>query len=153
MEAEEEADLVFLQGDLAAQFGNGGGGGGQRGLGGGGFQFGGDAAAEAVAENAQALAKGVGGLLGDGQLFVQGEQLEVRLGDAGDEADQDVAAGFLGGEELGAGGFVEAADAAPKINFPGDVAGEVVAFAGGGAGVIGRIGQNIALRRRRRPGS
>ena len=50
-------------------------------LGGGGFQLGRHAALQALVEELEALAEGIGGRLGDGELPIQGKQLKIVLRD------------------------------------------------------------------------
>jgi hypothetical protein len=66
---------------------------------------------------------------------VQFQKLEIVLRDFGDEGKADAAPGLFAGEELGAGGFVQAAHAPPEINFP---RGVEHGFEGTGGGAVAR---------------
>jgi len=122
--AEQNVDAILGDDDLAFKVGDGCGGGGEGGFGGGSFELGNNAALEALAEDAQAFAKGIGGAFCDFESAVKREQFEIGGSDFAHNGNHEVAAGFLAGEELGAGGFVQAANAAPEIDFPGGVARE-----------------------------
>ena len=134
--AEQNLELVFLKADALFQVGDDGGDLGQSAFGAVGFEFGGDAAAQTPAEDRQTFAVGVGGAPGNFQFRVQFQKLEIVLRHLGDEGEADAAPGLLAGEELGAGGFVEAAHAPPQVNFPGGVQGRLERT-GGGAVALG----------------
>src|SRR5712675_598677 len=59
--AQEDADLIFFDDHPALETGDRGGGGREGGFGSGSFEFGNDAAFEALAENPQGFPKGIGG--------------------------------------------------------------------------------------------
>ena len=73
----------------------------------------------AALEQIDRFLPGGDGLAGDFQLLIQASQREVRVGDAGDHADDGAALGELGGEELGLGGFLLAPHPAEEIELPG----------------------------------
>ena len=123
---QQEAEQVLLRLDLPFEVGDGGAGGGERRRGAGGLERGGGAGFEAPAE------QGVGFLErgrrppGDLELQVELAQAEVGGRDVRDEGEQDPAAGLLGGQVAGERRLVQAADAAPQVDLPGEAEVDVV---------------------------
>jgi len=79
-------------------------------------------------EQFQAFVEGLGRPTRDRQLFVECEQVKIIGRDVADEAQQHAAPRVFRGEELRAGGLVEAADVAPNVELPrcGEVAVETI---------------------------
>ena len=63
-------------------------------------------------EDSQAFAIGVGGVFGDFEFPIKGQQLEVSLCHLADDGNHYIAPRFLARQKLCAGRFVETADAA-----------------------------------------
>ena len=72
-------------------------------------------------ENAQRLGVGLFGGAGDFQLPVETAQGDIAVGGVGGQAEQHRPAGFLAGQQVGAGRLVGAADASPQVDLPGGV--------------------------------
>lgn len=116
--AEEHVDFIFLERELALQFQHRCRGGGERALGAGGFEPGGHTAAAPLLEDPQRLPKRIGGLAGDVELQVEGQQFEAGLRDTADQAQPDGLPDLGCGGALRPGGLVQAADASSEIEFP-----------------------------------
>ena len=115
---EKHVDLVFLEHNLALQLRHIGGNCAEIGLGGGGFQFGSGAALETLGKKLQSILEGLGASFGDVQCEIQLQQFEIGLGHAAHQGNHHAPPRFLGGQELRQGGFIQAADAAPEVDFP-----------------------------------
>ena len=123
---EEDADLVLLDRDLQLRFGNCGPGDGEVGAGLVHFQIGSDAPPGARFEQIERPLPGLGVRLGDLQLEVEGAQLQVSLGHAGNEREHDGPAAVLGGEEVRHRRVARVADAAPEVQLPEQIRGSGV---------------------------
>ena len=73
---------------------------------------------QSLIEQFEAVAKGIRGALGDSELPVQLEQLEIALGNLCKDGGRHIVARLLGGTVLCARGFGEAPNAAPQVNLP-----------------------------------
>jgi len=61
------------------------------------------------------------GTAADGEFIVSFAKEQVIVGDVAHQRGNNGAAAFFGGQILGAGGFGEAAQAAPYVQFPGEI--------------------------------
>ncbi len=116
--AQQNAELIFGEHNLLLDVRQGSGGVGQRGFGAVGLQLGSHAAFQALRENLETVAEGVGSAAGHFQFLVQFQQAQIRGGNITQQTKQDPAAPLFGREELCAGGLVETANPAPQIHFP-----------------------------------
>ena len=141
--AEQDADLVLGEGDVALDLRDGGGGLRLRGLGPKDRQLRFDAATDAILERAQRLAEQIAIAHGDGLLMIEPQQREVVLRDIAHEREQNRAAIGLLGENARESGFIGPANAAPEIEFPEGIEREAAGVAGLIAVELGALGEVI----------
>src|SRR5262249_56008150 len=118
--------VVVVGEDAGGEVGDGRRRGGQGRAGAGGFEARGGAGFQAAMEQVVGLLERRDRALGDLQLQVELAELEVARGDVRDEREQHAAARLLGGQDLCARRLVQAPDAAPQIDLPGDAEVDVV---------------------------
>src|SRR5437660_11637321 len=94
--AQQHADLVFLEGNLAFQFGNACGCCGMSRLSAGCIQLGSDSAFETVRKETHRLRERFRSLPGDIELKIQVKKLEVGLSDMADERQHNCPPGLFG---------------------------------------------------------
>ena len=106
---------------------------GQQGLGLADFQIRADTAVPAGGDQVERRLAALGGVAGYGEALIEVLEVDVGGGDGGDQRRLHAVALVFGREELGAGRLVAAFDAAPKIDFPTQQAGQGVGFGLAGA--------------------
>ena len=116
--AEQNAELVFPGDDAALELRNGGLRLAEGALSAGGLEPRCHAEIEAIQEQVVGALVGIRAVPGDLQLHIEGEQLEVGLGQVADERQPDGAPRVLRGQQRGACGLVRATDAAPDVELP-----------------------------------
>ena len=140
--ANQDGDGVFELVALRLQAGNFRLGGGHLGLRLRLFKFAAGAGGDAGLGDLEGFAAQGDGGAHQLDLLVEGAQAEVVAGDLGLEGEQDVVHRVLGGRRFGAAGFDVAADLAPEIELPVEIA----------HGVVGRAVVHQAVERNRARG-
>ena len=156
---QEEGDRVLLGRDLPLEVRDVGCGRGERGRGAGGIERGAGATLEPPVEQVVGPLKRLLCPPGDLELQVERPKLEVVRGDTGDEREENAAARLLRGQVLGERFLVQASDASPQIDLPGEAEVDVVQVrrrrwktAAGGRAAARPLALRLQLRKEFRPG-
>lgn len=120
--SRQGGDGVFQIGYLRLNGGNLRLGGGQGGLGGRYLELVAHLAFQLFVEQAEAFGVGFHGLLHDGELFVQLEELEIGVGHLAEQGEHQGTLAFFGSEVIRARRFRQTAGLAPDVQLPGDAA-------------------------------